>query len=121
MMQTLPVTIVIWCSVFIALNIPGAVQRATLESANKIATLSDCGIDVVACEPLISSPVAFDWSADGKLWVVEMGDYPLGKNSGNIQVLESANGEGVCENIKQRNKDYVQITCKLFWNITRRV
>src|SRR5262249_42541803 len=26
----------------------------------------------------IHSPIAFDWSADGRLWVVEMGDYPAG-------------------------------------------
>ncbi len=33
-------------------------------------------IELVASEPLIQSPVAFEWSADGRLWVVEMGDYP---------------------------------------------
>ena len=31
-----------------------------------------------AYQYLIQSPVAFEWSADGRLWVVEMGDYPLG-------------------------------------------
>ena len=26
----------------------------------------------------MKDPIAFDWGADGRLWVVEMGDYPLG-------------------------------------------
>ena len=32
----------------------------------------------MAAEPLTMDPVAFNWGADGKLWVAEMGDYPLG-------------------------------------------
>ena len=35
-------------------------------------------VELVAAEPLVQSPIAFAWGADGKLWVVEMGDYPLG-------------------------------------------
>jgi putative membrane-bound dehydrogenase-like protein len=35
-------------------------------------------IDVVAAEPLVTDPVNFAVDAAGKLWVVEMGDYPRG-------------------------------------------
>src|SRR5690348_13499978 len=35
-------------------------------------------IELVAAEPLIVDPVAFDWGPDGRLWVVEMRDYPSG-------------------------------------------
>ena len=35
-------------------------------------------VELVAAEPLIRDPIAFDWSADGRLWVLEMSDYPLG-------------------------------------------
>ncbi len=35
-------------------------------------------VELVASEPLVVAPVAFDWGADGKLWVVEMRDDPLG-------------------------------------------
>ena len=35
-------------------------------------------VELVVAEPLVLDPVAFDWGADGKLWVAEMGDYPLG-------------------------------------------
>src|SRR5438552_2543664 len=34
--------------------------------------------ELVVSEPLIVDPVAFDWGPDGKFWVVEMRDYPLG-------------------------------------------
>src|SRR5947209_2147216 len=55
--------------------------------------------ELVAAEPLIQSPVAFDWGADGKLWVVEMRDYPLGmdnkgKPGGRVVVLEDTDGDG---------------------------
>ena len=45
-------------------------------------------------------PVAFDWGADGKLWVVEMGDYPRGVDDhgqfgGVVRFLEDTNGDGV--------------------------
>ncbi len=37
-------------------------------------------IDLVAAEPLITDPVNFAGGPDGRLWVVEMGDYPRGAN-----------------------------------------
>jgi putative membrane-bound dehydrogenase-like protein len=56
-------------------------------------------VELVACEPLVQSPIAFAWGADGKLWVVEMGDYPLGvdgkgKPGGRIKYLEDDKGTG---------------------------
>jgi putative membrane-bound dehydrogenase-like protein len=56
-------------------------------------------VELVAAEPLIESPVAFAWGPDGKLWVVEMRDYPLGvdgkgKPGGRVKVLESTKGDG---------------------------
>ncbi|PYM11344.1 MAG: dehydrogenase [Verrucomicrobia bacterium] len=35
-------------------------------------------VELAAAEPLVVDPVAVDWGADGKLWVVEMRDYPTG-------------------------------------------
>ncbi len=56
-------------------------------------------VELVASEPLTKSPIAFDWGADGKLWVVEMGDYPLGldgkgKAGGVVRFLEDTKGDG---------------------------
>ena len=57
-------------------------------------------VQLVAAEPLVKDPVAFEWSADGKLWVAEMADYPLGldgkgKSGGRVRVLEDTNHDGV--------------------------
>src|SRR5262245_20207879 len=35
-------------------------------------------IELVACEPQIVDPVAMRFDEDGRLWVVEMRDYPHG-------------------------------------------
>ena len=56
-------------------------------------------VELVAAEPLIADPVAFDFGHDGKLWVVEMADYPLGidgqgKFGGRVRYLEDENGDG---------------------------
>lgn len=55
--------------------------------------------ELVVAEPLVQSPVALDWGVDGKLWVVEMADYPMGmdgkmKPGGRIRFLEDTNGDG---------------------------
>ncbi|HTU24092.1 MAG TPA: PVC-type heme-binding CxxCH protein, partial [Pirellulales bacterium] len=56
-------------------------------------------IEQVAAEPLVLDPVAIDWGADGRLWVAEMLDYPLGldgqgKPGGRICFLEDMDGDG---------------------------
>ncbi len=53
----------------------------------------------MAAEPLVAAPVAFDWGPDGKLWVAEMIDYPLGLDNqgqpgGRICYLEDTDGDG---------------------------
>ena len=62
-------------------------------------------VELVAAEPLVMDPVAFDWSPDGRLWVAEMRDYPNGLTwngagdpldapGGRIKVLTDNNGDG---------------------------
>jgi hypothetical protein len=50
--------------------------ESPLESLDCIRVPPGFRVEIVAAEPLIESPVAFEWGADGKLWVVEMQDYP---------------------------------------------
>src|ERR1700694_2751299 len=57
-------------------------------------------IELVASEPLVQSPVAIAFDADGRLWVVEMPDYPNGPPKGQppegrIRILEDKKGDGV--------------------------
>jgi putative membrane-bound dehydrogenase-like protein len=56
-------------------------------------------VDLVAAEPLVTDPIAIAWGPDGKLWVVEMGDYPRGvdgkgKRGGMVRCLEDLDGDG---------------------------
>ena len=56
-------------------------------------------VELMATEPLVNDPIAFEWGADGKLWVVEMGDYPLGtdgkgKPGGVVRFLEDTDADG---------------------------
>jgi len=56
-------------------------------------------VEQMAAEPLVQDPIALAFGADGKLWVVEMGDYPLGadgkgKAGGRVKFLESTRGDG---------------------------
>ena len=50
------------------------------ESLKCMTTKPDLKLVLAASEPLIRDPVAFDWDERGRLWVVEMGDYPSGEN-----------------------------------------
>jgi putative membrane-bound dehydrogenase-like protein len=68
-------------------------------SLRSIRTRPGFQVELVVAEPLVQSPIAFAWGADGKLWVVEMGDYPLGlenkgKPGGRIKYLEDTDGDG---------------------------
>jgi glucose/arabinose dehydrogenase len=97
--------------------------RSPSESLGCVHIPAGFKAEIVACEPLIESPVAFEWGADGRLWVVEMRDYPstatnvfmtnraehgvdyglrysrllnrTGGGSGRIVALEDTHGDGV--------------------------
>ena len=56
-------------------------------------------VELVAQEPQVLSPVFMNWGDDGRLWVVEMRDYPLGldgkgKAGGVIRVLQDPDRDG---------------------------
>lgn len=48
------------------------------ETLNSIQIARGFQVELVAAEPLVKDPVAIDWGYDGRLWVVEMADYPYG-------------------------------------------
>jgi putative membrane-bound dehydrogenase-like protein len=69
------------------------------QSLAALHTKPNLAVDLVAAEPLVTSPVAIDWGADGTLWVAEMVDYPSGskgdyKPGGRIQLLQDSDGDG---------------------------
>ena len=59
-------------------------------------------LQLVAAEPLVADPVAIDWDLSGRLWVVEMADYPYGMDGqgqpgGRVRCLEDLNSDGQYE------------------------
>lgn len=76
--------------------------RSPAESLRSFRTRPGLKLELVAAEPLVQSPVAIDFGADGRLWVCEMRDYPLGmdnqgKPGGAIKVLEDRDRDGKYE------------------------
>jgi putative membrane-bound dehydrogenase-like protein len=73
--------------------------RSPAESLASMVVRPGFTIELVAAEPLVLDPVAIAWGADGKLWVVEMADYPLGidgrgRHGGEVRFLEDTDGDG---------------------------
>ncbi len=73
--------------------------RSPAESLAAIKVPAGFEVELVAAEPLVRDPIDFAWGADGRMWVVEMADYPKGmdgrgKPGGRIRVLESTRGDG---------------------------
>jgi putative membrane-bound dehydrogenase-like protein len=74
--------------------------RGPEASRRSITTRPGFAVELVAAEPLVQDPIAFAWGPDGKFWVVEMADYPLGldgkgKPGGRVKYLEDTDGDGV--------------------------
>lgn len=73
--------------------------RSPKDSLAAIRVRPGFTVELVAAEPLVRGPVAFEWGAEGKLWVVQMNDYPLGldgqgKPGGTVLCLEDTHGDG---------------------------
>jgi putative membrane-bound dehydrogenase-like protein len=73
--------------------------RSPEASLHSIQTRPGFTVELMASEPLLQSPIYMAWGPDGKLWVVEMGDYPLGADGkgsagGRIKFLEDTHGTG---------------------------
>ncbi len=73
--------------------------RSPAESLAAIKVPAGFEVELVAAEPLVQDPIDFAWGADGRLWVVEMADYPKGLDGrgqpgGRIKFLESTRGDG---------------------------
>ena len=56
-------------------------------------------VELVVAEPMVMDPTAITWGSDGKLWVAEMTDYPIGINNdgqpaGRVRWLEDTTGDG---------------------------
>jgi putative membrane-bound dehydrogenase-like protein len=81
---------------------PAKVDSPPLSPQQSLATIKvrqGLTAEIMAAEPLVSSPVAIAFGPDGRLWVAEMYDYPSGADGkfrpgGRIRVLSSSRGDG---------------------------
>ncbi len=78
-------------------DLPGPLSAEASREA--IVTRPGFDVELVACEPLVRDPIAFEWGGDGKFWVAEMADYPngidgQGRPGGRIRFLEDRDGDG---------------------------
>ena len=88
-----------------ALALPPASSATAEESTHPVADGANCQwhpaleISLFAKEPDVVDPVALTFDADGRIYVVEMRDYPYGfgperKPGGTVRLLEDKDGEG---------------------------
>lgn len=69
------------------------------ESAKMIQVPEGFEVELLASEPLVIDPVAVSWGPDGKCWVVEFADYPLGMDDhgapgSRVRMLQDTDGDG---------------------------
>jgi putative membrane-bound dehydrogenase-like protein len=73
--------------------------RSPADSLAAIKVPPSFRVELVAAEPLVMDPIDIAWGPDGRIWVVEMADYPngmdgKGKPGGRVRILESTRGDG---------------------------
>ena len=78
---------------------PAPAPRSPEESMKAIHLKPGFQIELVAAEPLVQDPIFVDWDEKGRMWVVEMADYPFHEyqgvtRSGRVKVLTDENGDG---------------------------
>lgn len=77
----------------------GVPPKSPDESLGLLRTHDDLQVELVAAEPLVTSPVAIAFGLDRRLWVAEMYDYPAGLDGnfsigGRVKVLRDTNDDG---------------------------
>ena len=79
---------------------PAPPARTPEESLKALHVKHGFKAELVAREPLVQDPIFVDWDARGRMWVVEMGDYPFHDHNGEthrgrVKVLEDTDGDGI--------------------------
>jgi putative membrane-bound dehydrogenase-like protein len=96
------------------LRVPGPAPLSPGDSLRALHLKAGFEAKLVAHEPLVEDPVYIDWDEHGRMWVVEMGDYPFApgekttngktgqgkvsaRQTGRIKILEDKDGDGIYE------------------------
>lgn len=70
----------------------------------KFAVPKGFEVRLFAAEPMVVNPVAMTWDERGRLWVVELFEYPLGAKPGekprdNVKILEDTDNDGRADKV----------------------
>ena len=81
------------------LPVPATHPVSPADSLKSLQTDSELQVELAAHEPQVVDPVAIRFDERGRMWVVEMGDYPHGPAAGEqpqsrIRILEDRDGDG---------------------------
>jgi len=79
---------------------PAPPPRSPQDSLKAIHLKPGFKAELVAHEPLVADPIFIDWDEKGRMWVVEMADYPFHEHNdvthrGRVKVLDDTNDDGV--------------------------
>jgi len=77
---------------------------APAEAQKKFTVPEGFEVRIFAAEPDVVNPVAMTWDERGRLWVVELYEYPLGAPAGtkprdNVKILEDTDGDGRADKV----------------------
>lgn len=75
------------------------------EAQKKFAAPEGFEVRLFAAEPDVVNPVGMTWDERGRLWVVELYEYPLGAPRGakprdRVKILEDSDGDGLADKVK---------------------
>lgn len=89
------------CGIGVAMRVEASEPLSLAAALADFALPPGYRIELVASEPQIVDPVAMAFDAQGRLWVVEMRDYPFladgAKPSSRIRILEDKDHDGLFE------------------------
>src|SRR5688500_2171108 len=89
--------------------LPASAPRSPAEALKTFHAQDGFRLELIAHEPLVTSPVVLEYDEHGRGWVLEMRDYPYAdpaedkafaerkgdKPLGRVRVLEDTDGDGV--------------------------
>ncbi len=74
---------------------PDDKPRSPQQAVQSIHVPADYQVDLMAAEPMIDDPVNIAFGHDGRVWVAQMKDYPLGcEGGGSVTCLRDTDGDG---------------------------
>ncbi len=86
-------------------HLPASTPALSPEAARKKFTVPDgFQVRLFASEPMVVNPVAMTWDDRGRLWVLELYEYPMGVKAGQkgrdrIKILEDTDNDGRADKV----------------------